>query len=227
MGSIKATYSAIENFYSKCGDNYASMVGIANEILSREEKMLSEVRQDYENISRQVVCLQMMQNEIESKIKVYEHQMQSASAEADGYSATISYLYANPMTVTSTDSEGNETTRTVVDYDGIRTAERGRDAAMQTYYSYSDKHSEAFAVYMETSSTLSRYETIKNAINAVSESIQSDIYEIKKYIRAIEDESEYNIRSLQGVINSLSTYLASKSIFMPLGAHYESFVSLT
>lgn len=225
MGSIKATYSAIENFSSKCGDDYASMVGIANEILSREEKMLSEVRQDYENISRQVVRLQMMQSEIESKVKVYEHQMQSASAEADGYSATISYLYANPMTVTSTDSEGNETTRTVVDYDGIRAAERGRDAAMQTYYLYSDKHSEAFAVYMETSSTLSRYETIKNAINAVSESIQSDIYEIKKYIRAIEDESEYNIRSLQGVINSLSTYLASKSIFMPIGAHYESFVS--
>jgi hypothetical protein len=53
---------------------------------------------------------------------------------------------------------------------------------------------------METSSTLSRYETIKNAINAISESIQSDIYEIKKYIRAIEDESEYNIRSLQSVV---------------------------
>ena len=91
MGSIKATYSAIENFSSKCGDNYVSMVGIANEILSREEKMLSEVRQDYENISRQVVRLQMMQSDIESKVRVYEHQMQSASAEADGYSATISY----------------------------------------------------------------------------------------------------------------------------------------
>ena len=225
MGSIKATYSAIENFSSKCGDNYASMVGIANEILSREEKMLSEVRQDYENISRQVVRLQMMQSEIESKVKVYEHQMQSASAEADGYSATISYLYANPMTVTSTDSEGNETTRTVLDHEGIRAAERGRDAAMQTYHLYSDKYSEAFAVSVETSLTLSRYETIKNAINAVSESIQSDIYEINKYIRAIEDEAEYNTRSLQGVLDSLSTYLASKAIFLPVGAHYENFVS--
>lgn len=225
MGSIKATYSAIDNFSAKCGDNYASMVGIANEILSQVEKMLSEVRQDFENISRQVVRLQMMQSEIEVKVRLYEHQMQSASAEADGYSDTIIYLYANPKTVTSTDSEGNETTHTVLDYAAIHAAERGRDAATQTYYSYSDKHSEAFAVYMETSSTLSRYETIKNAINAVSESIQSDIYEIKKYIRAIEDESEYNIRSLQGVINSLSTYLASKSIFMPIGAHYESFVS--
>lgn len=225
MGSIKATCSAIENFSSKCGDNYSSVVGIANEILSREEKMLSEVRQDYEIISRQVVRLQMMQSEIESKVRVYEHQMQSASTEADQYSETINFWYEHPITTTSTDSEGNECTHTELNYPAIRTAERGRDAAMQTYYSYSDKHSEAFAVYMETSSTLSRYETIKSAINAVSESIQSDIYEIKKYIRAIEDESEYNIRSLQGVINSLSTYLASKSIFMPVGAHYENFVS--
>lgn len=225
MGSIKANFSAVESYSSKCEDNYASMIGTANEILSREEKMLSEVHQDYENVSRQVVRLQMMQSDIESKVKVYEHQMQNASAESDRYSDTISYLYENPMTITSTDSEGNETTRTVVDYDAVRSAERGRDAAMQIYYSYSDKHDEAFAVYMEMSSALVRYETIKNAINAVSESIQSDIYEIKKYIRAIEDESEHNIRSLQGVIDSLKAYLTSKSIFMPMGAHYEDFVS--
>lgn len=225
MGSIKATYSAIENFSSKCGDNYASMVAIANEILSCEEKMLNEVRQDYENISRQVIRLQMMQNEIESKVRFYEHQMQSASAEADQYSGQLDYLHNNPKIVTTTDNEGNTTTYKEYDYEAMEIARRGYDAAMQIYYSYSDKHSEAFAVYMETSSTLSRYETIKNAINAVSESIQSDIYEIKKYIRAIEDEAEYNTRSLQGVLNSLSTYLASKAIFLPIGAHYENFIS--
>lgn len=225
MGSIKATYSAIDNFSAKCSDNYAAMVRVANEILSCVEKMYNEVQQDYESISRQIVRLQMMKSDIEVRAKSYEYQMQSASAEADRYSETINYLYANPRTVTTTDSNGNEITRKEYDEAAIRSAERGRDAAMQTYYIYREKYNEASIVYLETSSTLSRYETIKNAISAVGESIQGDIYEIKKYIRFTEDEAEYNIYSLQGVINSLGAYLASKAIFLPVGAHYESFVS--
>lgn len=225
MGSIKATYSAIDSFASKCSDDYAAMINVANDILSRVEKMHNEVQQEHENICSQVVRAQMLNNEIEMKVKSYEHQMESAWAEVERYSSKIRFLLDNPSRVTSTDSEGNQTTSVEYDWPAIHEAERGRDEAMQTYHLFQEKYNEAFAVCIETQSTLNQFETIKNAINAVGESIKSDIFEIKKYIRAIEDETEYNTHSLQGVINSLSTYLASKAIFMPAGAHYENFVS--
>ena len=49
--------------------------------------------------------------------------------------------------------------------------------------------------------------------------------DIKKYISNINNEAEYNSFCLQGVLASLSNYLASKSIFMPMGAYYDNFAT--
>lgn len=224
MVSIKATCSAIDNFSAKSNDNYVSMVVIANKILSCIDKMYIEVQQNYESISRQVIRLQMLESEIKSKVDYYKKQMDIASSEAEGYGNTMKYLWNNPKIVTSTDSDGNTSTSKVYDYAAIEVASRGFDSAMQVFDKYRDKYNESYPVYIKTSSTLNRYEMTKKAINAVCESIQGNTFEIKKYIRAIEDEAAYNIQSLRGVIDSLKSYLASKSIFLPMGAHYKNFV---
>ncbi len=225
MGSIKVYYSAVKEYAGKCGDNYTVLVQVANNVLERVEKLYIEVQQDYEKISRQVAVMQMMNNEIDGKVKSYGNQMAIASEEINSCNAHISYLMNHPKKSTVTDSEGREIVHYEIDYEAIKTAERRRDAAQQVYDHYRKKYDEAWAVYLEVNATLRKYEMIKKAINAVSESMQSDIFEIKKYIRAIADEAEYNIHSLQGVINSLNTYLACKAIYMPIGANYEEFVS--
>ena len=225
MGSIKATFSAVDVYASNCSNDYVAMINTANEILTRVEKLHTDVQEDYEKISKQIVRLQLMREEVATKVKSYEHKMNEAAAEAERWQAEIDYLYSHPDTVTSTDEDGNETTEEVYDYAAISAAERKRDDVMEIYYLYREKYGEAYAVLVETESTQSRFETIKNAIHAVGESIQSDIYEIKKYISAIGDEAEHNTRSLQGVLGSLSTYLVSKAMFMPAGAIYEDFAS--
>ena len=225
MGSIKATFSAVDVYASNCSNDYVAMINTANEILTRVEKLHTDVQEDYEKISKQIVRLQIMREEVATKVKSYEHKMNEAAAEAERWQAEIDYLYSHPDTVTSTDEDGNETTEEVYDYAAISAAERKRDDAMEIYYLYREKYEAAYSVLVETENTQSRFETIKNAIHAVGESIQSDIYEIKKYISAIGDEAEHNTRSLQGVLGSLSTYLASKAIFMPAGAIYEDFAS--
>ena len=225
MGSIKATFSAVDVYASNCSNDYVAMINIANEILSRIEKLHTDVQEDYEKISKQIIRLQMMREEVATKVKSYEHKMNEAAAEAERWQSEIDYLYSHPDTVTSTDEDGNETTEEVYDYASISAAERKRDEAMEIYYLYREKYEAAYAVLREAESTLSRFETIKNAIHAVGESIQNDIYEIKKYISAIGDEAEHNTRSLQGVLGSLSIYVASKAMFMPAGAIYEDFAS--
>lgn len=224
MSSIKAKFSAIEVFTSNCRDEYRIILDTAREVLARVENYYKLVQQEAENISRQVVRAERMVDTIESKVKSYKATMEQAKADEERYSDEIDYIYDNPITETKTDDDGNETTVSTIDYEALRAATRARDEAVSTYNTYSERYDEAYWVLQEAQSTLSRYKGIKRAIELTAESIQSDIYEIKKYIAAITDEAEYNSRSLQGVLASLSNYLASKAIFLPNGAAYNHFI---
>lgn len=225
MGNIKATFSAIENYKSKCRYDYNSILNKTQDILDRAEKMYGAVQQDYDNIGRQVVRAHEMHEVAKSRVEKYEFQMDRAFAEMNACSEQINYLYNNPTTVTSTDSEGNESTSVVYDEEAIRAADRKRDAAMQSYNNFSERYDEACEVWVEAGNTLHNYQNTRDAIATVGEAIKNCIFEIKKYINAIADEAEFNINSLQGVIDSLAAYLASKAIYLPQGAHYENFVS--
>ena len=225
MASIKAKLSSVELYTSQCGDDYSMILNIANDVLSRAEKLYIIVQEELEKISRQLNRVQRSYDDIQHKVTSYMQRMEDAAEEIDRCSEEISYIYSHPSTVTTTDDEGNETTEEVIDYDGIRAAERERDAARSTYNLYENKCDDARMVLREAGYTVSKFQNTKYGIEAVSRSIQNDIYEIKKYIRAIEDEAEFNIHSLQGVIDSLQSYLASKAIFMPEGSYYEEFAS--
>lgn len=225
MASIKAKLSSVELYTSQCGDDYSMILNIANDVLSRAEKLYIIVQEELEKISRQLNRVQRSYDDIQHKVTSYMQRMEDAAEEIDRCSEEISYIYSHPSTVTTTDDEGNETTEEVIDYDGIRAAERERDAARSTYNLYENKCDDARMVLREAGYTVSKFQNTKYGIEAVSRSIQNDIYEIKKYIRAIEDEAEFNIHSLQGVIDSLQSYLASKAIFMPEGSYYEEFAA--
>lgn len=218
MGSIKATYSAIETYTGKCGDNYRTLLAKAYELLDRVERMHNEVQRDYDSISRQVMDAQRLSDELLAKLLSYQNQMDYTMAEVNSQTSTIQYLYSNPRTVTIQDSNGESYTVQEYDTAGIRNAERRRDEAYATYRLYSEKRDAATEVYHEAQAVLMRYQNIQKAIHMVSEAIESDVLEIKKHIRVLEDETEYNIHALQGVIGSLRTYLASKAIYAPTGA---------
>lgn len=225
MGSIKVTFSAVDLYARNCCDDYVTMINTANEILSRVEKMHRDVQEDYEKISHQIVRAQMMRDEIATKTESYEYKMESAAADVERCQAEIDYLYNHPDIITSTDEDGNVTTEEVYDYEAIQLAQRRRDEAQQIYLCYREKYNQAHAVFQETENTLNSYEMMKEGIYLVGEAIQSDIYEIKKYIIAMSDEAEYNVRSLQSVLRNLSSYLSSRAIFMPVRTHYEDFAA--
>ncbi len=225
MSSIKAKCSAIDAYADNCRNNYAALLNIAMEILSQVEKYHAEVQKDYDRINEQIVRLKMMRDDVEDKVKSYGHSMEKAADDAERYKDEISYLYSHPDTVTSTNDDGEETTEEVYDYAAIRAASRKKEEAEQTCYCFREKYGDARQASAETKAELTRFEMIKNGIGAVGESIQNDIYEIKKQIGNINSEAEHNVRSLQGVIDSLSSYLASKAMFMPLGAHYDEFAT--
>lgn len=226
MASIKAKLSSIELYTSNCSDDYSLIINLGNDILSRSEKLYIWVQEELEKISRQVVRANRAYDEISDKVNYYTAMMKDAQDEIERCTDEIEDLYSHPTTITTTDDDGNETTQEVLDYAAIRTAERARDVARSTYESYRDKRAEASIVYRETGCLVSKFENTKRGIETVSRSIQNDIYEVKKFIKAIEEEAEYNLHSLQGVINSLQYYLSSKAIFMPDGSYYEEFASV-
>lgn len=225
MASIKVKLSSVELYANQCGDEYSTLIHIANDVLSRAEKLHIITQEELEKISRQLNRAQRSYDDIEHKVNLYMQRMEDAADKIERCREEIDYIYNHPSTVTTTDEEGNETTEEVIDYDAIRAAEREMEAARSTYNFYENKCNDARMVLREAGYTVSKFQNTKYGIEAVTRSIQNDIYEIKKYIRAIEEEAEFNVHSLQGVIDSLQSYLASKAIYMPEGSYYEEFSS--
>lgn len=223
MGNLITVFSSVEAFADSCSNIYSAILARANETLSQDEKMLYEVQADSERLAQQIMCGRQMLEEIQVKVEKYQELMEEANAEIDRCDAEIDYILSHPITKTYTDEDGNEYTVEEIDNAALAAAERARDQAQAIYEQYRAKYEEAHSVMYEVSATISRFEQIKNGIDAVAQSIQTDIYEIKKYINAIENESEYNLQTLQGAIESIGTYLACKSIYMPIGTSYSDY----
>ncbi|MDE6435207.1 MAG: hypothetical protein K2L07_13365 [Lachnospiraceae bacterium] len=221
MGKLITTFSSVEAFADSCSNEYSAIFSRANETLSRVEKLYYEVQSDAERLSQQIVRGKQMLDEIQLKVDKYQALMEDAVAEVDRCNEEIYYILSHPKLVTYTDEDGNDYTVEEIDEVALAAAERARDQAQTIYEQYRDKYDEATSVMYEVSATVNRFEQIKNGIDAVAQSMQADVFEIKKYINAIENESEYNLQTLQEAIDSIAAYLASKPIHMPVGTTFD------
>lgn len=223
MGNLITTFSVVGNYADSCANEYSAILTRANETLSRVEKMYYEVQEDSKRIAQQIMRSRQMLDEIQLKVEKYQVLMEDAAAEVDRCDAEIDYVLSHPITKTYTDEDGNDYTVEEIDEAALAVAERARDQAQAIYEQYRAKYEEASAVMYEVSVTVSRFEQIKHGIDAVAQSIQADIFEIKKYINAIENESNYNLTTIQGALDSIGAYLASKPIYMPAGANFSDY----
>ncbi len=223
MGSIKTTVSAVGAFVDASKSGYGEMIALAQDVLSKAEGLYHSAEAEKEKIEAQVAQANALYNEISAKVNFYEARMDDALYERQSYEEEIEYIYNNPITITETDEEGNETTREIIDTAALRAAERGRDNAQQEYEMYSEKYYEASAVRREVDSIVYRFEMTKKGVEAAANAILQDTYQIKKYIGAMEEESAHNVQALTAVYERLQDYLASKAIFMPSGATYMEF----
>lgn len=223
MGNLITTFSSVEAFANSCSNNYSAILARANETLSQVEKMLYAVQADSERLAQQIIRGRQMLDEIQLKVEKYQALMEDAAADVDRCNAEIDYILSHPITRTYTDEDGNEHTVEEIDEAALAAAERALDQAQALYEQYRDKYEEATAVMYNVSVTVTRFEQIKNGIDAVAQSIQSDIYEIKKYINAILNESEYNLQTLHAAIDGIAAYLASRPINMPVGTIFSDY----
>lgn len=225
MDNLIVTVSAVET----CADDFSSEYSVvwerAIEISSCVEKMHYEIQADSTKLARQIVQGKQILDDIHLKVEKYRALMANAIEDVNRCEIEIDYILSHPITVTRTDEDGNDYTVEEIDEVALAAAERARDYAQEIYEQYRDKYNEATVVMDEISAVCYGFEQTKHGIDAVDEIIQTNIFEIKKYINAIENEIKHNTRSLQGVLESLSTYLASKAMFMPSGAIYEDFAS--
>lgn len=223
MGNLITTFSSVEAYVNSCSNNYSAILTRATEILSQVEKLLYAVQTDSEGLSQQIMRGKQILDEIQLKVEKYKALMEEAAAEMDRCNAEINYILSHPITKTYTDEDGNDYTVEEIDEAALAAAERALEQAQALYDQYRAKYEEAAAVMYEVRVTVSRFEQIKNGIDAVEQSIQADIYEIKKYINAIKNESEYNLTTIQGALDSIGAYLASKPIYVPVGTTFSDY----
>lgn len=217
MAKLIGTFTVVCAYAENCADEYSAILSRANDTLTRVEKMYNDVQTDAERLSQQIMRGMRMLDEIRFKVDKYHSLVEDAAVELDRCDAQIDYVLSHPVTQTYTDGEGNSYTVSEVDEAALSAAYRARDQALATYEHYREKYEQANNVMYEVGATVNRFEQIKHGVDAVAQSMQSDIFEIKKYVSAIENESEYNLAALQGAINSMGAYLSSKPIYMPAG----------
>lgn len=215
MGSIVTTFSSVSTYIDQTSGEYSIILNQANDIRSRVEKRYQEVQSDLAAITRQIGRGKGMLDEIQVKVNKYRALMEEAAAEVERCQERVNYVLSHPIERTYTDEDGNEHTEKVVDQAALAEAERAKDRAVAEYEQYREKFERAEAVKSEIESTVSKFEMVKGGIEKVAQSIQSDLYEIKKYISAIGNESEHNLKSLDNLTDLLEAYLACKPFSMP------------
>lgn len=226
MGSIKAIFPAVGDYARATRNEYRTMLHTADGILVCVEQRYAEVLEAYEKLSQQIMHLQMVCEEAKRKVRAYEAQMLSAEAEIERCKTEIEYLYAHPKTYTVTDDDGNETTETRVDEAAVEAAQQRKREAEALHRRLKEKHEAADIACRDAQGMLSEFEGIRRAIQIAGDVIQGDIYRVKKFTLLMNDEAEYNARALEGVLGSLSTYLASPAILLPQGARREKYASI-
>lgn len=218
MGSIKATFSAIDLFTNDCKKGYEGMLQIAKEVLADVRGILGLVDDEHIKISQQIYHLLQIRDNVKIKKDNYESKKNEAQQEIDRWQVEIDYLKSHPTIIKTTDEEGNEVIKEIYDEKGIDEAQSNKSEAQKVYNVYDEKYEAAKEVFSEIEKARKQFTAMQKGIEEMRKAIQSDIYEINKNITNIEYESNHNIKSLQGVLDSLNEYLGSKPINMPSNA---------
>lgn len=225
MRSLITTYSAILTYVDNLSCDYGIILNRARDKNAQLEKLYYEVQSDLESISRQIIRGRRIYDEIQVKVEKYKSLMDDAAVEISRCDDEIDYIYSHPIARTYTDSDGDSYTVEEIDEAALSAARRARYRAQAEYEIYRDKYDNTNSVKYEISSMLNRFESIKSGIEIIAQMIQSDIYEIKKYISSIENEANYNLQHTGDTAESVNVYLNSKAIFMPVGARYFEFAA--
>ncbi len=217
MASIKATVSAVDTFTYNSKAEYSIILQKVSDIIAEIDKYLLHVQNKIEVIGRQVSHARIMRDDVQSKEKRYQAQMEEAYREVSRCEARIDYIYDHPITETYTDDDGEEHTREIVDEYALRVAQEQKEEAQREYRRYKEKYDYAYSVLCEIWDTLTRLEKIKHGCELIEQSLQSDKFEINKHWGSLSDEMSYNVKSLESVLSCLNSYLTSRPIVSPNG----------
>lgn len=218
MASIRAVMSAIEKFNSQSNAGYSELLAMANEILAQTERLCMEVKADKETIDNQICRASAIRDEVSQKASFYEHQMNGYYSDMKYAEEEIEYVMSHPKTRTVTDDDGNSCEVEEIDYGALAAAERRYESAKESYYHFANKYQEAATIAADAVQVIAKFESMGKAVAYVADSIEAATYEIRKFIRLMEEEAEYNLQALSALISRLGEYLSSKPIFHPTGS---------
>lgn len=218
MASIRAVMSAIEKFNSQSNAGYSELLAMANEILAQTERLCMEVKADKETIDNQICRASAIRDEVSQKASFYEHQMNGYYSDMKRAEEEIEYIMSHPKTRTVTDDDGDSYEVEEIDYGALAAAERRYESAKESYYHFANKYQEAATIAADAVQVIAKFESMGKAVAYVADSIEAATYEIRKFIRLMEEEAEYNLQALSALISRLGEYLSSKPIFHPTGS---------
>ena len=225
MSSIKGKLSTVEKLLADNRKSYNCILDMAEEELSKISRYEANVDNMLSNLRSKIMRVQSSMDDIDRKGSQYRRSMDEASREIDRCDERISDIYSNPIEVTKRDDDGNEYTTKSIDYDALYSAQRSREESSQNLDRYTSGFDGAQRAKNRTTATYNELKDLEATAQRVLAFISHYKFEMKKYITSAQIESEHNIQSLTGVIESMQSYLASKSIYMPIGTRYDEFAN--
>lgn len=202
---IHTTLSALGRFSSITQANYSNIISIANYVLSQAENIHINLEDEKDKIIVQITKLQSLSEDISLKSAKYQEELNSA----ERYESICSDMY-----YAARDDDD-------ADWDYISRLRDDWDDARREVSRLEDKVDTISSISSSISSNINQLETILNATNRILEASNTNIYEIKKYLSLLIDETNYNMNSLKGLINSIEVYLSSMK-FVSVGSGYSS-----
>lgn len=225
MGDIKTKVSALENYLVKQQKNYDVFVDVAYSILSDVNQNIKYVQQKEEYIGRQIVRINQMLSEVSRQEKIYLAHAEDANRQMNYYAREASRINNSPIYETRYDNEGNSYTVSYIDEYALKTVRSSQNLATMEFNSYCSKASLMGFYKTKIQNTLADFQETQKGILQVLNIITQAMYDIKKYLSGVQDESHYNQEAIVRVVRSLEEYLKCKSFYLPRGASYIEFVN--
>ena len=192
MSAIITSVSSVSSFIKETVSQYNQIISLANAALSSINEMTLFVEGEKEKLEKQTIKLCEMEEDLVSRIRTLNNDIDSTSSAFDYYSDQ--YHRADNRDDAATYRNRMEESRSLLN-------------------SYKESYENATRIQKEIEQRKLQFQQLFRAISAMIDALKNNSQEVKKYLSILGDEVTYNSQSLSNTLNALESYISSIPIF--------------
>ncbi len=205
MKNIINDLLATENYITNCNENYKEILETAEDILSKTNDKLIWINIQHDNLKVQINKLYVLQENIDNKIENNEYQIEEIKQKIRDIEDQIYEEYSKERD--SSDSDDDSKSSSI-----IHQLENAKQMFQIEKERLEEKGDSMESIKREIILELEYCLKLESAISSSEDFTKNSIFEQKKYISALNDETNYNLSFLNAKKEDLDSYLQCETI---------------